>query len=83
MGTQQFTPNQLFGLDRRPIGDTSTSTRLFEADRGSKLAAVLFEQLGYLIKYSEQEHDRLEQVARILTAPFSESLSRYPPHGVR
>ena len=36
----------------------------------SDMADILFEQLGYLIRFADQEHGRLERVKAVLMEPF-------------
>jgi hypothetical protein len=37
---------------------------------GGSLAGILFEQLEYLVRYSDQESDRLSRVAAVLLEAF-------------
>jgi len=42
-----------------------------EAASGGELSDVLFQQLGYLIQYADQERHRLERVKAILLETFN------------
>ena len=63
-------------LERRVVNDTNDMPA--EADRllqreirpASDMGEILFEQLGYLIQFADQEHGRLERVKAVLMEPF-------------
>jgi hypothetical protein len=42
-----------------------------EGHDGGELVEILFEQLGYLIEYSDKERDRLDRVMAVLMETFN------------
>ena len=55
----------------RPADIAPQTSKELEVSTGGKLSEVLFEQLGYLIQYADQERHRLERVKAILLETFN------------
>ena len=59
----------LVGLSRPGTDSRDTAVAVEEHERGD-LADILHERLGYLIRYSDQERDRLGRVVALLMETF-------------
>ena len=59
----------LVGLCRPGTDSQDTAVAVEEHERGD-LDDILHERLGYLIKYSDQERDRLDRVVALLMETF-------------